>query len=212
LDAQAVDVYKIPLIRIPHLKVQQLAEDQLAGLLNRAVIVGAQAAIITVATELVSRESVSEDVDLETAFRHLIRAHAHSQQALVWIEKARTWSQQQGKSEAAWAMLELELSIDLKDSERMIQTLKEIHEQHLEVPGIREALSHVLESIGMQPPPLPQQPQMSATNLGNQPAGANHRVDQGPGIWTPGQPLPEGQPLSERNIEEQRGKSALWTP
>jgi hypothetical protein len=108
IDVAGMNIQRIPLVRVPRLDVTSMPDDRLAQLLDRSVMSGAIAAILTVATELVNRETVSEDVDQAVAYRQLIRATTDPRNSLQWVGRARAWSRQRGDSEAEWAVRELE--------------------------------------------------------------------------------------------------------
>ncbi len=191
IKAAGIDVGQIPLIRIPQLDVASMPDGQLAQLLDRAMMVGATVALLTVATELVGRETVAEDVDLAVAYRQLIQATPNPRQAYQWIDQARAWSRRQDKSEAEWAVQELELSLKLGDSTRTQQLLNEIRDKHLNTPGVGESVYKLLQEAGLVPPADANQHTagtMPAPHAVSEAAvsGAPDRPDEeAPAIWTP---------------------------
>ncbi len=213
IDAVGIDVQQIPLVRVPRLDVASMPDDQLAQLLDRAVMVGAAAAVLTVATELVARETVAEDVDQAVAYRQLIRVTTNPRQALQWVERARTWSRQRGKSEAEWAVQELELSLELRDSARIQQLLNEIRDKHLDTPGVGESVYRLLQDAGLVPPAGANKHaggSIPAPHSASMPAGTGSpgaAEDERTAIWTPGQ-----QPAAPQQAGESGKKPALWTP
>lgn len=201
IDPVGIDVQKIPLIRVPRLEVASMPDDQLAQLLDRTVMVGATLAILTVATELVNRETVAEDIDQAEAYRQLIRVISNPQQALQWIQRARSWSRQHDKPEAEWAVRELELHLELRDGAQMQQVLSEIREKHMDTPGVGESVYRILQDAGLLPPegtPLEGKGPQAPTALAE-----SGRPAPGPAIQLPNSPssaAPKGE------------KPAIWTP
>jgi tetratricopeptide (TPR) repeat protein len=216
IDPAGIDIQRIPLVRVPRLNVASIPDDHLAQLLDRAVMVGAAIAVLTVATELVGRETVAEDVDQAVAYRQLIRVTANPRQALQWVQRARSWSRQHGKSEAEWAVQELELHLEQGDGTRMQQVITEIRDQHLNTPGVAESVHNLLQSAGLLPADgAGQQATGSRPNVhsaSGPPGPKSPPVPDGkrPAIWTPGQnpPAPHGTEMGDQGGK----KPAIWTP
>jgi len=191
IDVAGMNIQRIPLVRVPRLDVTSMPDDRLAQLLDRSVMSGAIAAILTVATELVNRETVSEDVDQAVAYRQLIRATTDPRNSLQWVGRARAWSRQRGDSEAEWAVRELELSLELRDSERMGRVLDELRDKHLDVPGVGESVYRLLQDAGIVPPA----------------DAVQHAAGSIPAPHSGGRPARSGP-----SAAHEESKSVIWTP
>jgi hypothetical protein len=201
-DPGQVDLEHVPLVRIPRLELAQASDDELARLLDRTVLMGAQVAILLVAAELVGRTQLAERIDLATAYRQLVHLEPDHQRALGWIEKARAWSRSQGKSEAEWALLELELAIERGDGLHVQRVLNEIRDQHVNEQGVAEAAYQILYAAGLVAPPGEAGARTPSTR---QPVAAAPSANGGQRIWTPGGDAPASQ-------TESGDKPAIWTP
>ncbi|NOY28901.1 MAG: SEC-C domain-containing protein [Planctomycetes bacterium] len=188
IDPTELNLELLPLVRVPRLEISKVADEPLAKLLDRAVLMGANLTAQIVARELVGRPQLAEEVDPSAAYRQLIRLDADHQRSLDWVAKAREWSQRKGQSAAEWALMELEISIQRGDGERVQQVLNEIRENYLDEEGVADATHQILESAGL----------LAA------PAAAREDASDAPseGLWTP-----EDSPSDESS-----DKSVIWTP
>lgn len=202
IDPTQVDLEHIPLVRVPRMQLDKLDDQTLAQLLSRTVLMGANLATLVVGAELVSREELSDNIDPASAYRQLIRLEPDPNKALAWAQKARHWSEANGKSPAEWALMELELSIERGDAEGVRRALGEIRTSHLQEPGIAEATYRLLYAAGLVAPPEAMG-QSGPMPLDSIPAEAVAENTSG-GIWTP-----DGE-TSAAPTEEK--KSVIWTP
>lgn len=198
IDPTELDLDQVPLVRVPRMDLSKLAEDQLAKLLDRTVLMGAKFATLLVGQELVARPEIPADVDLTAAYRQLIRLEPNPTKAFEWAEQARKWSEQKGRSTAEWALMELELSIERGDAPGVQRTLGEIRTTHLKEPGIAEATYRLLYAAGLVAPP-DASGQAAPNPLESIPTEAD-----GAEIWTPDSEAPQAG--------EGEQKSVIWTP
>ncbi len=198
LDPTGADLEHFPLVRIPRTDLSKLSDTEVAGLVDRAVLMGANVATLIVANELVSRPQLAEGVDAMPAYRQLVRLEPDHQQAFEWIAKAREWSKKNKKSVAEWVLMEMELVIERGEGKRLQTLLNEIRDNHINEPGIADATYRLLASAGLVDPNGPQ----GAATSGPQDAAA---PPPSSGIWTPG----DAAPAAESESEE---KTAIWTP
>ncbi|HCK41045.1 MAG TPA: hypothetical protein DHW22_05380 [Planctomycetaceae bacterium] len=197
IDPQGVDLEHLPLVRIPRLQFDALTDEQLAKLLDRTVMMGANFSTLLVAEQLASRSAApGQDV----AYRQLIRLEPNYQKAQQWAEKARVWSKQQQSSLAEWVLLELELSIQRGDSTKVQKMLGEIRANHLDEPGVAESTYRLLHAAGLIASP-DGQPAANPTHLEAPPVAAEPSA-----IWTP------GNDVSPPATEQDEKQSAIWTP
>ncbi len=198
MDATDIDLDHIPLVRVPRFDLAKLADDRLAKLLDRTVLMGAKFATLLVARELVARPELSDNVDLTAAYRQLIRLEPNPSQAFDWAEQARQWSEQKGRSTAEWALMELELSIERGDAAGVQQALGEIRTSHLQEPGIAEATYRLLYSAGLVAPPD------ASGRPGPDPLQPMPTDADASELWTPDSDAP--------SASEGEKKSVIWTP
>ncbi len=206
IDPTNIEVQNVPLVRIPRLRLGDVAAENLSPLLERTVLMGANLATLLVATEIVEREDLPEDFDLAGAYRRLIRLEPDVGRRLHWVQQARSWSKSQDQSEAEWSLLELEMSIEQGDPTRVQSLLGELRERHMEEPGVAEAIYKMLYQAGLIDPsqmagqPMPAMPGMA------EPVGAAKATSEPSGIWTPGSDAPQSSDSAGGD------KPAIWTP
>ena len=112
---------------------------------------------------------------------------------------ARQWSTERKQSEAEWALLELELSIERRDPHNIQKVLNEIRSSHLQEEGVAEATYRLLHAAGLVNP----QQRITPLPAGSPPATGPAPEEQGTTIWTPG---------DQQTPAEGEKKSAIWTP
>ena len=198
IDPAELDLDHIPLVRVPRFDLAKLADDRLAKLLDRTVLMGAKFATLLTAKELVARPELSDTVDLTPAYRQLIRLEPNPSQAFEWAEQARKWSEQKGQSTGEWALMELELSIERGDADGVRKTLAEIRTSHLDEPGIAEATYRLLYAAGLVAPPD------ASGGAAPNPLQSLPAETDASEIWTP-----ESESSTAAEGEK---KSVIWTP
>jgi tetratricopeptide (TPR) repeat protein len=194
VDPSSVDWERIPITRLPRLDLAKVPEDRLMQLFNRASMTGAAVASLSLANELVRRNTPG--VDLAPVFRQLIRSEPDPDKALRWVDQADQWSAASQKPGGEWALLKLEVQIERGDAMGVQETLNDIRAKHLNEPGIAEATYRLLYTAGLLTPRgLP-------TGGGplEAPAAAPSK------LWTPDQAMPAAP------TPPNGGTSAIWTP
>lgn len=208
IAADDLNVDMIPIVRVPRLDMASLPDDQLAQLLDRTVMVGATLATLKVAAEMAERETLAEGIDKASAYRQLIRLSPDPRKALEWAERARAWSQQNNFSAAEWAVQELELHIELGDSDAVLQVLDEIRKNHMEEPGVSKAVFQMLQSHGLIQPPAAEGAEQGGMPLppGAMPPAPAASAQE---LWTPdGNATKAAEPGAAAGQQ----KPAIWTP
>lgn len=197
IDPNEIDVERLPIIRTQRLRLADATNQQLETLLSRAVMTGANLATLTTAKELITRheDDPEQPIDLGRAYRQLIRSEPDPEQAVAWVGKAKAWAARVGRSAAEWSILALELQLERFNPEGVKAELAHIEANHIQEPGVAEAVYRLLYSAGLGPL---LQPSDDA-----QPRPAAPAAPDGPGIWTPDAPPPREHPESP---------SAIWTP
>jgi tetratricopeptide (TPR) repeat protein len=202
IDPANVEISQISIVRVPRVDLSKLSDKQLIKLLERATMTGGNLATLAIASELVSRPSHEEQLDLSPAFRQLIRLEPDLAKAQEWITKARAWTASQNRSVAEWALMELEVAIQRGDSPNAQRVLDEIRTNHINEKGVAEATYRLLYAAGLiQPRGGVGQPTTLA--MPSSRTEAAHGSPTRGGLWTPG---------GESSEAPAEGKSAIWTP
>ncbi|MEX2310275.1 MAG: hypothetical protein WD738_22090 [Pirellulales bacterium] len=188
----------LPLVRVPRLNIDALSDNDLVLLYGRAVLVGANAAIVVLAREAIRRPSLAARIPPADAYRRLVAAETHPDRALALIDEAREGSRSAGESTAAWDLAELELHIRSGNVDEAKLALAQIERDHRDDPDVAAGLYRLLYETGVIPDELPAHgpsfEELPAEAVASEPEPAASR------IWTPDSERPSG------------GKSPLWTP
>lgn len=191
----------LPLVRVPTLKMEAVSDDDLVVLYRRAVLVGAQTAMLRLAREAVRRPSIADRIPPADAYQRIIAAERDPQQAVALIQEARQHTQAAGGSTAAWDLAELELHITSGNVDEAKGLLARIERDHRDNPQVAAALYQLLYETGVIPEQVPAQAHRHAhAQEATVPAMAGATEPAANRIWTPDSDRPAG------------GKSALWTP
>ncbi|MEX2091639.1 MAG: hypothetical protein WD971_03130 [Pirellulales bacterium] len=208
INATGTSVAALPLVRVPRLVIETVADDGLVQLYRRSILIAARTATTIVAQEAVRRPSIVASIPPADAYRRLIAAEDDDERALALIQEAREHSEAAGESTAAWDLAELELHIENGNPEQAQAMLARIEQMHLDDPQVAAAVYRLLYETGVispeemaghqhqHPHAEPQQPAFSGA------AAAPAAQESGNRIWTPG----SDQPASGGK------KSTLWTP
>jgi hypothetical protein len=199
IDPAGQAVNALPLVRVPRLKMDAVSDDDLAILYRRAILIGAQAAVLRLAREAVRRPSIAQSIPPADAYQRLIASEREPQKALALIQEAREKSQAAGKSTATWDLAELELHITTGNAAEAKDLLARIERDHRDDPQVAAALYQLLYETGVIPDQMPADPRARAHAHEPAMAGAAE-PEPANRIWTPDSDRPSG------------GKSALWTP
>lgn len=200
IEPSGTAVNGLPLVRVPRLKLEAVSDDDLSILYRRAILIGAQAALLRLAREAVGRPSIAQSIPPADAYQRLIASERDPQRALALISEARQKSQAAGQSTATWDLAELELHITTGNAEEAKELLARIERDHRDDPQVAAALYQLLYETGV----IPDQAHAHAHGDAHmhEPAMAAAGEDEPAAgrIWTPDSDRPAG------------GKSALWTP
>jgi Tetratricopeptide repeat len=191
---------RLPLVRVPRLVVEELADDDLVQLHRRLLLAGAQTLLARLDREAVRRPSVAKWIPPADAYRRLIMAETDSRRALALIDEARRHSAAAGESTATWDLAELELHLSEGSVEPAQAMLRKIEQEHMDDPQVASALYQLLYEMGVIPPEAMAAP-ASAAEAPPALAAADAAARQAGGIWTPDSERPAGGK-----------KSSLWTP
>jgi Tetratricopeptide repeat len=193
----------LPLVRVSRLDFGAVSDDDLSVLYRRAILVGAQAALLRLAREAVGRPSIADRIPPADAYQRMIAAERDPARALALIQEAREQTKSAGHSTATWDLAELELHITSNNVDEAKELLARIERDYRDDPQIAAALYQLLYETGVIPDQMPAQSHGHAHAHPHEaaPALAETAAAEPAGkIWTPGSDRPAG------------GKSALWTP
>jgi hypothetical protein len=202
IDPWKADVSVLPAVRLRHLDVLKLSDDDLISAYRRAATVTATAALAKLAEEVTRRDSLDERVNKAEAFAFLANIEGSSDKAIDYLHQAQEATKAGGASPAEYLLAEMELRIQRAEPEEFQQLLVRIRGRHMQEPGIGQALFNVLARYGIIGPDG--QPAQGPPGVGEDPTammtGPADSADDGE-IWTPGAPPASGEK-----------KSAIWTP
>lgn len=193
----------LPLVRATRLKLDAVPDDDLSILYRRAILVGAQAALLRLAREAVGRPSLADQIPPADAYQRLIAAERDPQRALALIQEARQQTQSAGGSTATWDLTELELHITSGNVDEAKELLARIERDHRDDPQVAAALYQLLYETGVIPDQMPVAPRARGRAPEAAPpamAGTGAGEPAPSRIWTPDTDRPAG------------GKSTIWTP
>ncbi|MEX2317699.1 MAG: tetratricopeptide repeat protein [Pirellulales bacterium] len=198
IEPTADGVSTLPIVRVPRLPTERLSDDDLVALYRRAMLIGANAATVHLAQEVVRRPSLAERIPPREAFRRMIAVESDPQRALALIGEARRRSEAAGELTVIWDLAELEEYIESGNSDQASATLTRINREHPDDPDVSAALYRLLYRLGaIRQEDMVEEPALdeptAAVPVGAEAEPANR-------IWTPGSDRPSG------------GKSPLWTP
>jgi hypothetical protein len=191
-------VSTLPIVRVPRLQTDRVSDDDLVALYRRAMLIGANAATVHLAQEVVRRPSLAERIPPREAYRRMITVESDPQRALALIGEARRRSEAAGEPTVIWDLAELEEYIESGDSEQAGAMLSRINREHPNDPDVSAALYRLLYRLGaIRQEDMEEEPALDEPS-GAVPVGAE--AEPAGRIWTPDSDRPSG------------GKSALWTP
>ena len=192
IDPAAVDVVRLPLVRVPRLPLETVDDHTLVQLFRRSVLTGASGSILHVAREIIRRPTM-HDHQIEEAYERMLTVEEDSQQSLLVVEQARAWADSRGVSNVHWDFLELGIHLSEGRPDEATRVLNHIQQVHLQEAGVAQQLYQILYSLGA----IPEQRQRTRpVPEAAQPAAAPREPSR---IWTPDGDTPRERP-------------AIWTP
>jgi hypothetical protein len=201
IDPAGAPINGLPLVRVARLKLEDVTDEDLSILYRRAILVGAQAALLRLAREAVRRPSIAQQIPPVDAYQRMIAAERDPQRALAIIHEARENTRNAGVSLATWDLAELELHITNGNVDEAKELLARIERDHRDDPQVAAALYQLLYETGVISDQMPAHSHARGPTAEVAPALAGAGAEPAAGkIWTPGSDRPSG------------GKSALWTP
>lgn len=198
IDPQQTPVERLPLVRLKRIDVEKASDEGLRNGYRRAVVFGATEALQGFAEQVVQRPAFAGTDDYYRALSLLSRIEPDAEKALGYLRRGRDESEAAGQSSAPWDLMELSLQIEHGNPEEASRLVNHLQSQHINEPGVAEALAQVLIQIGaLRPDGTPAGPAPGAVP----PSGAPAAAEGEPGkLWTPDSQKPSGE------------KPGIWTP
>jgi hypothetical protein len=199
IDPASTEAAMLPIVRVTRLQAEKASDDDLVSLYRRAMLIGAVAATVHLAQEIIRRPSLADRVPPRDAYRRMIAAETDPERELALINEARSRSIAAGEPTIAWDLAELEAYIESGSPDEANATLHRINREHPNNPDVAAALYRLLYRLGaIRPSDLAEEgePDEAMTPMA---VGAAAEPPAGR-IWTPDSDRPSG------------GKSPLWTP
>jgi len=196
IDPGEADVATIPLIRLDRVDVEQAGDRDLSTAFRRASAYGVVGALPKLARAVAERESFKNNEDQIRACGLLARLERNPEQALKYVNQGREVAEAAGQSSARWDLMELSIGFALQDVDKVNQLLAHIQAEHLNEPGVAEAVTQVLMQAGvLRPDGSTAMPQEAPP----QPAAAPATEEGASKLWTP-------------DSESGGAGGKLWTP
>jgi hypothetical protein len=175
-------------------RLDTLTDEDLLQLYVRGRSLQAIEAALRAAREIAARPAADKAAPKEEVFGFLSEMADDHQQAVAYIDQAREAAVAAGRSSARWDLAEMRLRIEALEIAEFQRLFQHVVREHLEEPGIRQALGQMMMELGM----IDEHGNPLATpNAAAVPAAAG--TEEGK-IWTPD---------DERGGEK---KSGLWLP
>lgn len=206
LSTDDLDVLSVPITRLHRLPADKLSDEDLIHAYGRSVIRGLNKAVEILAKELLSRESLQEQIDRSQLYGELARTAADGDEALGYLKLAQNEAIQQGQSPGLWMVAELSMRFERREMAEAQQLMQVLMSKYAQEPNTAQALFGVLQRFGLITP----DGRMAGMPQGAPPAAP--APEQSPGLWTPGAggPPPAAPPQAAPPAEEK--KSGLWLP
>lgn len=201
IDLGQLAMQDLPTIRLGRLAVESLSDKDLVFAYYRAGAFALRSALRKFAEAIVDRPSLADSNERLSAYASLARNEEDVAKALDFIDRGRQAAEAKKQSSATWDLMELSLRFGMRDGKEAMRLIEHIQKNHIEEPGVGEALTQMLIDVGLIRPdgtlavgPGGQGPAMA-------PEAAAPAADSG-GLWTPDSESPGGG----------SGGGKLWTP
>lgn len=198
-------VWELPISRLVRLSAEGLSDSQLESAYHRAATFAIAAAAQRFAKAIVERSSMDASDAKLSAYSTLVRTERDPAKALEYVEQGRRSMDAKKVSHATWDLMELSLCFGIHDVQNAMRLIEHIQRHHLEEPGVGEALTRMLISVGLLRPDGT--PAFGpGQGMGAQPGAESPMASESPaaggGLWTPDGGSSSGP----------TGGGKLWTP
>ncbi len=194
IDPELTPTAGLPLVRLRRVMVEKAVDADLMTGFRRAAAFSVTAALQKFASAVVDRPTLAGQPARLRAYNVLVRTAEDPETALRYLAQGREATLAAGQSCASWDLQELPLRLAQLEGPEMSRLVNHIQRQHINEPGVADALQQFLMQIGaIRPDGTPAAPPPQPAAAGDQPEAEAGK------IWTPGEATPGG------------GKK-LWTP
>ena len=197
----------VSIVRMSQLEFASVPDDDLVALFQRAAMTAAWSALTGICHELLSRESLEEKIDKSSVYLMLSRMQTKLDDAIGYIQKARSYCISKKQSPARTLIAELETRIERSDFDRVPDLIREIETKYISEPGISSELMRVLVRFGIV------DPQGNPRAPGVPSAGGEVAPSESKYAWAPDGAA--GAPAGSVAVEaepEQKEEKKLWIP
>ena len=193
-------IWELPIARLARLSAEGLSDQSLAAAYHRAAAFAVHSAARRFAKTIIDRPTFADVETRMGAYATLVRTEHDFAKALEYVSQARRAMDEQKVSHASWDLMELSLDFAARDVPNAMRLIEHIQRQHLEEPGVGEALTRLLVSVGLLRPD-------GTPAYGPGPGGVPSPVPAAEpaapgGLWTPDGGSSAGP----------TGGGKLWTP
>jgi len=200
IDAAAVNMAELPLVRLEQIDVERAPDDALRTGFRRAIGFAASGALPTFAREVARRESFQGSEEQMLACRLLARTERNPEEALKYVDQGRRAAEAAGGSSAPWDLMELSIQFGRQNADEVNRLLSHIETNHMQEPGVAEAVVNMLVQAGvLHPDGTPAVPPQEMAAAASRTGPAGPPADQPGKLWTP-------------ESESGGGGGKLWTP
>jgi len=189
IDLQERSAVEVPIVRLARLEIEKLSDEQLLTAYYRAAAYAIRPVSRTFAKAIIDRPSLADSDERLHAFSTLARTEEDIDRALDYIDQGRRATEAKKESGATWDLMELSLQFARHDGKEAMRRIEHIPRDHLEEPGVGEALTRMLIDVGLiRPDGTPAfGPEMAGA------AGMPEAAEPEPGgLWTPDSAEPDG--------------------
>ena len=199
IDPHETPVADLPLVRLSRVEVDKLSDEALVTAYRRAMTYRANEGLRNLAPAVADRATLAGRPERRLALETMVRVSEDLDQALRYLETARSEPNQPGGACAHWDLLELPLRLRRRESEQAERVLRHVESRHINEPGVAHALTELLVNLGLLRPDgspvVPEEEAAEPSSLVLPGQGAK------PGeLWTPDSQKPAGD------------KPGIWTP
>ena len=204
IDAADLEDQMLSPMRLRHVDVTTLSDDQLLALQSSSMTIGNYFFLRQSVPEILKREQLADDFHRDICYAMLARLTDDDEESLAHLGEARKAAQAAGRSPGRYLVQEFEMRLMRGKTEKLPELLQTIQRKHMDDPEVKYQLMEVLNKFGLI------SPDGSSVQLPTpQPAAASAEASAagGSGLWTPDQ----GDPVATEPAASE-GKSKLWVP
>ena len=208
LPTENLDVIALPITRLHRVPADKLSDEDLVQAYGRSVIRGLNKAVQVFAKELISRQSLADQIDRSQLYAELSRTTADPDEALSYLKQAQDEATKTGRSPGLWFVAELALRFERRDIMEAQQLMQTLMSKYAQDPQVAQALFGVLRQYGLITPDGRMVGGPGGTPPIPEPQGA---ASEG-GLWGAGSSAtPPAAPAGPAPGSEEK-KSGLWLP